>query len=79
MKLVSESNSQLPHSKPIVFLFTDTNSANEATTDVFLKITSQRACLLFEMLPSFKANKLVDELTKATEGTGSYKLIMLES
>lgn len=52
----------------ISFIFSDTNSANVVTTDVFLKVTRRKICLLFEMLPSFKANKLVDEITRASEG-----------
>ena len=46
----------------------DTASANVVTTDVFLKLTRKKVHLLFEMLPGFKANKFVDEITKAIEG-----------
>lgn len=46
----------------------DTASANVVTTDIFLKITRKKVHLLFEMLPGFKANKFVDEVSKASEG-----------
>jgi hypothetical protein len=48
--------------------YSDTASANVVSTDVFLKLSRKKVRLLFEMLPSFKANKFVEEVGKATEG-----------
>lgn len=52
----------------LYLLISDTASANVITTDVFLKISRKKVHLLFEMLPGFKANKFVDEISKASEG-----------